>query len=45
LHAAAKTHATFDDEKLIVCAGLVPVMRLVERCGLGVWGASTRLRL
>jgi hypothetical protein len=34
-HAAGKTHVVFDDERLISCAGLVPVMRLAERCGLG----------
>lgn len=34
LHAAAKTHAAFDDENLIAYAGLVPIMRLAERCGL-----------
>jgi hypothetical protein len=35
-HAAAKTHAAFDDGHVIACAGLVPVMRLAERCGLAV---------
>lgn len=34
-HAVGKTHVVFDDERLISCAGLVPVMRLAERCGLG----------
>jgi hypothetical protein len=34
LHAAARTHAAFDDENLIAYAGLVPVMRLAEWCGL-----------
>jgi hypothetical protein len=34
LHAAAKTHAAFDDPNLVSRAGLVPVMRLAERCGL-----------
>jgi hypothetical protein len=33
-HAAAKTHALFDDEHLVAYAGLVPVMRLAERCDL-----------
>jgi hypothetical protein len=33
-HTAARTHAAFDDEHLIAHAGLVPVMRLAERCGL-----------
>jgi hypothetical protein len=34
LHAAGKTHAAFDDPNLVSPAGLVPVMRLAERCGL-----------
>jgi hypothetical protein len=34
-HAAARTHAIFDDEHVIAYAGLEPVMRLAERCGLG----------
>lgn len=34
-HAAAKTHAIFDEEHVIAYAGLEPVMRLAERCGLG----------
>jgi hypothetical protein len=33
-HAPAKTHAVFDDEHVIAYGGLVPVMRLAERCGL-----------
>ncbi|GAA1024798.1 IS1380 family transposase [Acrocarpospora pleiomorpha] len=33
-HAAAKTHAIFDDEHMIAYAGLEPVMRLAQRCGL-----------
>jgi hypothetical protein len=33
-HASARTHASFDDQNLVSCAGLVPVMRLAERCGL-----------
>jgi hypothetical protein len=33
-HAAAKTHAIFDDEHLVAYTGLVPVMRLAERCDL-----------
>jgi Transposase DDE domain group 1 len=33
-HAPAKTHAIFDEEHLIAYAGLVPAMRLAERCGL-----------
>jgi hypothetical protein len=39
-HAPAKTHATFDDEHLIAYAGLVPVMRLAERCGLAELAAE-----
>src|SRR5690606_40699529 len=34
LHAAVRTEAAFDDENLVSCAGLVPIMRLAERCGL-----------
>ena len=34
LHAAAKTHASFDDPNLVSHAGLVPVMRLAELVGL-----------
>ncbi|GLX02765.1 IS1380 family transposase [Microtetraspora sp. NBRC 16547] len=34
-HAAARTHASFDDEHVIAYAGLEPVMRLAERCDLG----------
>jgi hypothetical protein len=33
-HAAGRVHAAFDDEHLIAYAGLVPVMRLAERCDL-----------
>jgi hypothetical protein len=33
-HAPGKTHAAFDDEHVIALAGLVPAMRLAERCGL-----------
>jgi hypothetical protein len=33
-HAPAQTHAVFDDEHVIGSAGLVPVMRLAERCEL-----------
>jgi hypothetical protein len=32
--APVRTSARFDDENLVSCAGLVPVMRLAERCGL-----------
>jgi hypothetical protein len=34
-HAAARTHASFDDEHVIAYAGLESVMRLAERCDLG----------
>ncbi|MFB7560498.1 transposase [Streptomyces brevispora] len=33
-HAAAAVSAVFDDQNLVAYAGLVPVMRLAERCGL-----------
>ncbi|WP_405086470.1 hypothetical protein [Microbispora sp. NBC_01389] len=33
-HAPANTHASFDEEHLVAYAGLVPAMRLAERCGL-----------
>jgi hypothetical protein len=35
LHSLAKTRATFDDPNLVSHAGLVPVMALAERAGLG----------
>ena len=35
LHGLAKTHASFDDPNLVSHAGLVPVMALAERAGLG----------
>jgi hypothetical protein len=35
LHSLAKTHATFDDPNLVSHSGLVPVMALAERAGLG----------
>jgi Transposase DDE domain group 1 len=35
LHDLAKTHASFDDLNLVSRAGLVPVMALAERAGLG----------
>jgi hypothetical protein len=34
LHAAAKTHVSFDDPNLVSRAGLVPAMRLAELVGL-----------
>ena len=35
LHSLAKTHASFDDPNLVSQAGLVPVMGLAQRAGLG----------
>jgi hypothetical protein len=35
LHALAKTRASFDDPHLVSHAGLVPVMALAQRAGLG----------
>jgi hypothetical protein len=35
LHELAKIHATFDDPHLVSQAGLIPVMALAERAGLG----------
>ena len=35
LHSLAKTHAAFDDPNLVSHSGLVPVMALAERAGLG----------
>jgi hypothetical protein len=35
LHSLAKTHASFDDPHLVSHAGLVPVMALAQRAGLG----------
>ena len=35
LHDLAKTHASFDEPHLVSRAGLVPVMALAERAGLG----------
>jgi hypothetical protein len=35
LHSLAKTHASFDDPNLVAHAGLVPVMALAQRAGLG----------
>jgi hypothetical protein len=35
LHDLAKIHATFDDPHLVSRAGLVPVMALAQRAGLG----------
>jgi len=35
LHGLAKTHASFGDPNLVSHAGLIPVMALAERAGLG----------
>ena len=35
LHALSRTHASFDDPNLVSRAGLVPVMALAQRAGLG----------
>src|SRR3974377_1598423 len=35
LHGLAKIHASFDDPNLVSLAGLVPVMALAQRAGLG----------
>ena len=35
LHSLAKTHVSFDDPNLVSRAGLVPVMALAQRAGLG----------
>jgi hypothetical protein len=35
LHGLAKIQATFDDPNLVSRAGLVPVMALAQRAGLG----------
>ncbi|WP_116271562.1 IS1380 family transposase [Pseudofrankia sp. BMG5.36] len=35
MHTASRTHVAFDDPSLLGSAGLVPVMRLAERAGLG----------
>lgn len=39
-HAAAAVSASFDDMNLVAYAGLVPVMRLAERCGLSRLAAA-----
>ena len=40
LHSLAKTHASFDDPNLVSHAGLVPVMALAQRAGLGELAAE-----
>jgi hypothetical protein len=43
-HAVHKTHAFFDDEDLVSCAGLVPVLRLAGSCGwTGLIGEHVRV--
>jgi hypothetical protein len=37
-HTPAAVSAVFDDPNLIAQAGLVPVLRLAERCGLSRLG-------
>jgi hypothetical protein len=44
LHSEANTSAHFDDPNLVSCAGLVPVMRLAQRCDLaGLVGEHLRM--
>ena len=44
LHSAKDTSAQFDDPNLVSCAGLVPVMRLAQRCDLaGLVGEHLRV--
>jgi DDE family transposase len=40
LHELAKIHATFDDPHLVSRAGLIPVMALAQRAGLGELAAG-----
>jgi hypothetical protein len=40
LHELAKIHATFDDPHLVSHAGLIPVMALAQRAGLGELAAE-----
>jgi hypothetical protein len=40
LHGLAKIHASFDDPDLVSRAGLVPVMALAQRAGLGDLGGE-----
>jgi hypothetical protein len=42
LHSLARTHASFDDPNLVSRAGLVPVMALAQRAGLGGLVAEQR---
>jgi len=41
LHELGKIHARFDDPHLVSHAGLVPVMALAQRAGLGALARST----
>ena len=43
LHELAKIHATFDDPHLVSQAGLIPVMTLAERAGLGELAGHVRI--
>ena len=43
LHELAKIHATFDDPHLVSQAGLIPVMTLAERAGLGDLAGHVRI--
>ena len=42
LHSLARTDASFDDPNLVSHAGLVPVMALAQRAGLGGPGRGAR---
>lgn len=42
LHALAKTSAAFDDPNLVASAGLVPLMALADRAGLGDLAGGVR---
>ena len=42
LHSLARTCASFDDPNLVSHAGLVPVMALAQRAGLGQTGRGAR---
>ena len=42
LHSLARTSASFDDPNLVSHAGLVPVMALAQRAGLGGWSRGAR---
>ena len=40
LHSLARTQASFDDPNLVSRAGLIPVMALAQRAGLGELAAE-----